>query len=41
MSVLYLIYHKLCDPLCESAIRTVENHLQHVTIHLLHNNIDL
>ncbi len=38
---LYLVDHELCDPLSEPAAGAVENHLQHVTIHLLHNDIDL
>lgn len=41
MQSLYLVDHELCDPLSEPAAGAVENHLQHITIHLLHNNVDL
>ena len=37
----HLICHELGDPLCQFARRIVENHFQHVSIHLLHDNIDL
>ena len=37
----YLVNQKFGDPLWQSASRTAENHLQHVSIHLLHHNVNL
>ncbi len=36
-----LVGHVLGDPLRQSTVRGVEDHLQHVTIHLLHHHVDL
>ncbi len=38
---MYLVGHELCDSLSEFTGRAVEDHLQHVSIHLLHHYIDL
>ena len=37
----YLVDHEFSYPLIELTVRTAENHLQHVPIHLLHDNVDL
>ena len=37
----YLVDHELCHPLVELAVGAVEDHLQHVSVHLLHDNVDL
>lgn len=37
----YLVDHELCHPLVELAVGTVEDHLQHVSVHLLHDDIHL
>ena len=36
-----LVDHEFGDPLVQLAVGAAENHLQHVSIHLLHHHVDL
>ena len=37
----HLVDHELCNPLVQLAVGATEDHLQHVTVHLLHHHIYL
>lgn len=36
-----LIYHVFGESFSNPALRTIEDHLQHVSVHLFHHHIDL
>ena len=37
----HLVDHELGGPLSQSTVGAVQNHLQHISVHLLHHHINL